>query len=173
MCIRDSSSATEGGSTETGALFAGTGSEILPPTSSRRAKKRKRSETSGKMKELQLTEVKRKRKTKGKSCDHAAGSSLDGRASSSSYVNDQVMPSTSSSRAQKKEQKKRKKRRRKDAAAPAVDGVKIEGLERTGVFEPGGDDEEGTSNQEQDDYILKRLFKKSGEIQTNIPFQLG
>ena len=186
------SSATEGGSTETSALFAGTGSEILPSTAkSKKRKKRKIDETSIHSETKREAEPKKKRKKKNKSCDQDAAVLLDGEASNpipdlqgtvvstsrescdqeTAMLLDGEVPSSigvtnqlpvmgvASPRAKKKEKKKRKKRGKR----VRVDGAEIEGLERTDVFEPGMEDEQGTSNQEQDDYILKRLFKKSGE----------
>ena len=193
------SSAMEGGSTETSALFAGTGSEILPPEKSKKRKKRKGSASNDRAgtKEGGEAGPKRKRKKKNKSCDQDATMSLDGEAtssnhvaeqevvakstspekevkscdqdaatpldgeaSSSNHITDQQAVASTSSKVKKKERKKRKKKLKR----VTVDGTEIEGLERTDVFEPGRGDEEGASNQEQDDYILKRLFKKSGEV---------
>lgn len=193
------SSAVAGGSTETSALFAGTGSEILPPAKGRKRKKRRGGSVSSDHGETKgEAGPKRKRKKKNKSCDQDAAMSLDrGEAASSNLITDQeavastsqkkeegksrdqdtVMPldgeasssnhipdqqaavASASPKVSKKEKKKRKKKRKR----VTVDGAEIEGLERTGVFEPGRGDEEGASNQEQDDYILKKLFKKSGE----------
>ena len=203
------SSAVAGGSTETSALFAGTGSEILPPVKERKRKKRRRRESASsdhertKEGEEAGPNRKRRRKKKNKSCDQDAAISLDGgegessnqvtdqqavastsqekegederksrdqntamllddeEASSSSHVHDQQQSAVASTspKLRKKEKKKRKKKHKR----VRVDGAEIEGLERTDVFEPGRGDEEGASNQEQDDYILKKLFKKSGE----------
>ena len=202
------SSAVAGGSTETSALFAGTGSEILPPVKERKRKKRRRRESVSsdhertKEGEEAGPNRKRRRKKKNKSCDQDAAISLDGgegvsnqvtyqqavastsqetegederksrdqntamllddgEASSSSHVHDQQQSAVASisPKLRKKEKKKRKKKHKR----VRVDGAEIEGLERTDVFEPGRGDEEGASNQEQDDYILKKLFKKSGE----------
>jgi DNA excision repair protein ERCC-6 len=200
------SSAVSGGSTETSALFAGTGSEILPPvTKGRKRKKRKRGRGGSESVDHGGTKgeeagPKRKRKKKNKSCDEDAAMPLDrgeeaslnqiadqssvastsqekdeegkscdqdavillnGEASPSSHTPDHqpaAMASTSP-----KVRKKEKKRRKRKRARVTVDGAEIAGLEKTDVFEPGRGDEEGASNQEQDDYILKRLFKKSGE----------
>ena len=165
------SSATEGRSTETSALFAGTGSEILPPTRARKRRKRKGEETSGGVANdrgvanspAQPVESKgtSKRKKKSKSCDHTAAISLDNEGTT-----DQDVVSTSS-RAEEKERTKRRKKSKRRRALATVDGERIEGLERSGVFDPGQEDEEGSTHKEQDDYILKRLFKKSGEL--NLP----
>ena len=162
------SSATDGGSTETSALFAGTGSEILPPPAdSRKKKKRKVGESSASVADKEslpgASGKKRKRKRKGKSCDHDAAIPLD--EARGSGDNDRLTVSTSS-KAEAKERKRRKKKRKK---VVTVEGAEIEGLERSGVFEPGVGDEEGPTHQQQDDYILKRLFKKSGEAR---PFRM-
>lgn len=158
----------EGGSTETSALFAGTGSEILPPASSR---KRKRiteiSEVGEDAQEAELVTAKKKKKKKGgksKSCDQDASISLDRGADD--VGGDQTTAMASSAISEKFEKKKRKKKRRSKEAAPTVDGAEIVGVQRTGVFQPGKADE--GSSQQQDDYILRRLFKKSGEQCTAI-----
>lgn len=158
------SSATDGGTTETSALFAGTGSEILPPVSSRSHKKRKRrdGESSG-VRDGDAQEAKggRKRRKRGKgkekSCDNDAAISLDQEGAAG--AGDQATVSSPS----RTVRKKRKKRKKKQKKVVTVDGCEIEGLEKAGVFEPGRGDEEGASNKQQDDYILKTLFKKSGE----------
>lgn len=57
--------------------------------------------------------------------------------------------------------KKKKKKRRKKHDQPAeVEGERIEGLVNTCIFNPGQEDEE--QNAKQDDFILQKLFKKSG-----------
>ena len=161
-------SATDGGSTETSALFAGTGSEILPPPSKSRQREKRREdgemERTKKSKEKEGKKAKGKRKRKrSKSCDQSAAISLDEGASST--VNEEQPVASTSAKVESAGRKKGKKRkRRKREAAPTVDGEVIEGLDRAGVFQPGREDEEGASNKEQDDYILKRLFKKSGEL---------
>ena len=62
----------------------------------------------------------------------------------------------------KKTSKSGKKRSPRKHRVPVVEGEEIAGLERTGVFNPGGGDEED-SNEKQDDYIIRKLFKKTGE----------
>ena len=52
---------------------------------------------------------------------------------------------------------KRKARRKQQNAK--VEDAEIVGVERTGLFEPG---DGGALNSKQDDFILKKLFKKSG-----------
>lgn len=158
------SSATDGGTTETSALFAGTGSEILPPPSYRSHKKRKRidGENSG-TRDREALEAKgegkrrkkEKRKEKSCDCDDVISLNQEGAVGGSGQATASSPPRT--------ERKKRKKRKKKRKRVPTVDGCEIEGLEKAGVFNPGRGDEEGTSNQQQDDYILKRLFKKSGK----------
>ena len=54
--------------------------------------------------------------------------------------------------------RRRRRRRRHDAS---IDGTEIASLDRTGVFSPGSGDEE--SGSKQDDFILRKLFKKSGQ----------
>ena len=58
--------------------------------------------------------------------------------------------------------KKEKKKKRKKRSA-TVEGVSISGVEKTGVFSPGGRVEGERQNKSQDEYILNKLFKKSGE----------
>ena len=65
-------------------------------------------------------------------------------------------------RKKSKTSKSEKKRSQRKQRAPVVDGEEIVGLERTGVFNPGDGDEEDL-NEKQDDYIIRKLFKKTGE----------
>lgn len=53
--------------------------------------------------------------------------------------------------------KRKRRKRRKNAE---VEGAEITGVDRTGRFEAG--DNEGALNHKQDDFILRKLFKKSG-----------
>ena len=53
--------------------------------------------------------------------------------------------------------KRKRRKRRKNAE---VEGAEITGVDRTGRFEVG--DDEGALNHKQDDFILRKLFKKSG-----------
>ncbi len=57
----------------------------------------------------------------------------------------------------KKSKKKRKHKRRERGL---VDGVCVEGVESSCLYQPGSGDEE--SGHKQDDFILKKLFKKTG-----------
>ena len=54
--------------------------------------------------------------------------------------------------------KRKRRKRRKNAE---VEGAEITGVDRTGRFEAGENDE-GALNHKQDDFILRKLFKKSG-----------
>lgn len=56
--------------------------------------------------------------------------------------------------------KKRKKRKKKRHERALVDGMEVEGIDRSCVFEPGSGDEE--SGRKKDDFVLKKLFKKTG-----------
>ena len=56
--------------------------------------------------------------------------------------------------------KKRKKHKKKRRERAVVDGMEVEGIDRSCVFEPGSGDEE--SGRKQDDFVLKKLFKKTG-----------
>ncbi len=64
---------------------------------------------------------------------------------------------------EKKRSSKRHKKSRKRRGPVKVDGTEISGLEKTGAFEPG-DGDEGAAGGKQDDIILRKLFKKSGEM---------
>lgn len=61
----------------------------------------------------------------------------------------------------KKKKQKKDKRSKRSQRNAQVDGMEIVGLERTSVFSPGDQDESELSSR-QDDYILRKLFKKSG-----------
>ena len=82
--------------------------------------------------------------------------------------------SPSSSKRQKKHKHKEKKngdskrKRRKRRKNAEVEGSEITGVDRTGRFEPGENDE-GALNRKQDDFILRKLFKKSG---THLQFSM-
>lgn len=82
--------------------------------------------------------------------------------------------SPSSSKRQKKHKHKEKKngdskrKRRKRRKNAEVEGSEITGVDRTGRFEPG-DNDEGALNRKQDDFILRKLFKKSG---THLQFSM-
>ena len=63
---------------------------------------------------------------------------------------------------------RKRKRKKKKCDKPAeVEGERIDGLAYSSVFNPGGEDEERSGKQ--DDYVLQKLFKKSG---TTANFQL-
>ena len=57
--------------------------------------------------------------------------------------------------------KKKKKHKRSSTAAAVVEGVEILGVEKKRLFRPEGEGEKATSSS-HDDYILTKLFKKSG-----------
>ena len=58
--------------------------------------------------------------------------------------------------------RKKKKRRRKSGKPVEVEGKAISGIESLDAFSPGNEDEENATNNRQDDFILRKLFKKSG-----------
>ena len=199
-------SSSSDGSTETSAIFAGTGSEVAPKSSSSSSRKRKVRESSSTCVAEEPREKKKNKKHK-KRKTHDAGvldtaddvavtdeteetkaavlvsgertetsnslQPINSEPGSSSHQNDaqagvetelrDKVKSKSSvvdlkGKTKLSEIRKRKKRKRKHTVAK-VDGAEIEGLEHTTVFEPGEGDEE---DNKQDDFILKRLFKKSG-----------
>ena len=64
----------------------------------------------------------------------------------------------------KKKKKKKKKKRRSESVA-VVEGVEISGVEKKRLYRPPGEGEgegERASGSSHDDYILTKLFKKSG-----------
>ena len=73
----------------------------------------------------------------------------------------------------RKKKKKKKQKGRKRERQVKVEGVAISGLERTGLYLAGSKDkkegEEKERESRQDDYILTKLFKKSGECYTAHP----
>ena len=60
-------------------------------------------------------------------------------------------------------EKKKKKQRRKKRPNASLDGAEITGLEGADSYEPGEEEEGGRGSSQQDDYILRKLFKKSGD----------
>ena len=65
---------------------------------------------------------------------------------------------------QKKKKDRKKKKHRERAAV--VEGVEISGVDRTGLFTAGGGGGEGDRQRDtarHDDYILTKLFKKTGK----------
>ena len=60
----------------------------------------------------------------------------------------------------KKKKKRKKGRHRRKRSPVEVEGERIQGLAYSSAFNPGQEDEEETSKQ--DDFILRKLFKKSG-----------
>ena len=73
--------------------------------------------------------------------------------------------------------KKKKKRRRKSGKPVEVEGQAISGIESLDAFSPGNEDEENTTSNRQDDFILRKLFKKSGTplilFEYNFVFPIG
>jgi len=45
-----------------------------------------------------------------------------------------------------------------------IDGKKISHIDRMNVYQPNSDSVDETHNSEHDDYVLRRLLKKSGEL---------
>ena len=66
-------------------------------------------------------------------------------------------------RNEKKSRRHKKKKRKRSSAAGAavVEGVEISGVEKKRLFRPEGEGEKASSSS-HDDYILTKLFKKSG-----------
>ena len=162
------SSAVEG-NTETSAIFAGTESEILPhslASHSRRtsSRKRKREERSGKGKgKLRSGRLE-------ETCD---GEASDGEASGSGFFAGSRSPIVCNDteqlsdgvqvrvgRLDGKKKKRMKKRRKKRDGPTEIEGEAITGVSHACIYNPGWKDEE--ENSKQDDFILQKLFKKTG-----------
>ena len=204
-------SSSSEGSTETSAIFAGTGSEVMPKHVSHE-KSHDRSErislAGSKRKPYSASKTSGPKKKKKKR-NHAEVSLVDSNKRSCDVPDQSVVISEGPSNAenqktpsdsvrgqqplsslgmdcgqisvgmepgpsspdtpkrQKKHKHKGKKngdskrkrtKRRKNAE---VEGTEISGVDRTGRFEAGENDE-GALNHKQDDFILRKLFKKSG-----------
>ncbi|XP_064406502.1 DNA excision repair protein ERCC-6-like isoform X2 [Halichondria panicea] len=160
-------STAKDGTTETSALFAGTGSEVTPKKSRKRSERK-----SSKKVKKRKTSVSRKRSScsakdlttspailqtaSGVSTGEVmdiSGSGLDG--GSVAVDEPHVLTAPDDDVVVVKRKKRKHKSRR-----GVVDGCEVEGLEHTCVYQPGSGDE--GSNQKQDDFILKKLFKKTG-----------
>ena len=205
------------GSTETSAIFAGTGSEVTPqghrphtsPSKKRlhreptRKRKRRKSSSSRKEKSSSLSSRAESfpsalvpdehqegpslapfpRPTTpggteegGASDDRNMDASVEGKGDDASAsvrdTHSSLSHTASASQAHssgaaatgevgvvKKKAKKKKKKKRRERTL--VDGGEVEGVDHSCVYEPGSGDEE--SSQHQDDFILKKLFKKTGK----------
>lgn len=65
----------------------------------------------------------------------------------------------------KSEHRHKKKKKRKKKSSAVVEGVEIAGIDKTGLY-AGGEGEGGSQRtSSHDDYILTKLFKKSGKKQ--------
>ena len=167
------SSAVEGG-TETSAIFAGTGSEIVPhslTSASRGASRSKKSNaTSGKGKGKMRRGSDTANTTASSVASHrepSGNSVFDCPSSSLAYDNadgriDEETTSLSMDGLGRGKKKKRKEKRRKKLSSVAeIEGEVIGGLSGACVYNPGGEDEEEKSKH--DDFILQKLFKKAGK----------
>ena len=206
-------SSSSEGSTETSAIFAGTGSEVVPNRKHvSREKSHDHSErislagSKRKPHSTSKTSEPKKKKKKGNhaeillvdsnkgSCDPPIGvvsegpsdaenqktqdsvrgqqplnsSSLGMDCGQTSPVGMEPGPSSPDTpKHQKKHKHKRKKggdskrKRRKRRKNAEVEGAEITGVDQTERFELG-DNDEGALNHKQDDFILRKLFKKSG-----------
>ena len=76
---------------------------------------------------------------------------------------EELLSSCRRRRKKKKKDKRRKgrKRRRRDAE---LEGMEVEGLEKANPYNPGSEDEEDRTMDKQNNMILRKLFKKSGEL---------
>ena len=219
-------SSAQEGTTETSAIFAGTGSEIVPSRSRRNqgasqgdrgeggdekpsGRKRKRKSSDGRKQKKH----KKKAKKDKPSADHAhiscggvasgsdkmaaltergAGEEVEegditptegatpttgnaiptaeipmdittpinsGGPSSPKGKSKLVEPREERLRKNKHRHRKDKKRHRRSPVE--VEGERIRGVDYSAVFNPGKEDEE--ENSKQDDFILRKLFKKSGK----------
>ena len=157
-------STAKDGTTETSALFAGTGSEVTPNKSRKRSgkkssKKRKTSVSKKRSSTLAKDLTTSPPQSNVVSNVEGGSTSIVPRSDGPSAVMDDephVLTAPHEDVVVIKRKKKKHKRRR-----GVVDGREVEGVEHTCVYEPGSGDE--GSNQQQDDFILKKLFKKTGE----------
>ena len=97
---------------------------------------------------------------KGKAKEVDACFQDEGAKASTAELNEEAMEMMMSSQRRKKKKKKNKRRKRKKQAE--VEGRHISGVESIDAFNPGSEDEENATNNRQDDFILRKLFKKSG-----------
>ena len=82
----------------------------------------------------------------------------EGAKASTAELNEEAMEMMMSSQRRKKKKSKRRKRKKQ----AEVEGHHISGVESIDAFNPGSEDEENATNNRQDDFILRKLFKKSG-----------
>lgn len=220
------------GSTETSAIFSGTGSEIVPkkvPKKAGKAKstrkggaieiqervgeKRKSNDRNDKFKRKSRKKIRKSHEMDSKipladdtaavavvAPDHAhtsSGATLTASVDSEQVVAEKSQESEAElewnrdrgmelrhkakgpvsvslkGKTKLREVEHKKKRKKKKGKKPAeVDGARIEGLDYSSLFNPGEEDEEQSSKQ--DDFILHKLFKKSGKGETmNVYNQVG
>lgn len=98
-------------------------------------------------------------KGKGKAKEVDACFQDEGAKASTTELNEEAMEMMMSSQRRKKKKKSKRRKRKKQAE---VEGRHISGVESIDAFNPGSEDEENATNNRQDDFILRKLFKKSG-----------
>ena len=228
------SATAQEGTTETSAIFAGTGSEIVPSTRSRQSRKgvgsgkgggegskeedggerglgRKRKsgdahdEGKRKSKKKARKEVEEQEEEKGEgelstgythvsngggvsghddqaTVEGASGGAEDGRGVAGLDATPMESDRPASPKGKTKFQEPRRKEKdrerqrlkgkkrhhRKRKGPVEVEGERIRGVSHSAVFNPGEEDEEQSSKQ--DDFILRKLFKKSGQCKQSVAF---
>lgn len=100
-----------------------------------------------------------RKKGKGKAKEVDACFQDEGAKASTAELNEEAMEMMMSSQRRKKKKKSKRRKRKKQAE---VEGHHISGVESIDAFNPGSEDEENATNNRQDDFILRKLFKKSG-----------
>ena len=135
-------------------------------------------ENSNRKRKLEDKEIK-KNTSMMKSCDpHSGHESIEPSSSAKSalpsFCNERSLELNEDDRTKLKNKKtkisskgktklkepRKKKRKKVKHGSPVIEGERIKGLDHASVFNPGQEDEEQSSKQ--DDFILQRLFKKSG-----------
>ena len=148
-------SAGRGEMTETDAIFAGTGSQVVVPRKKKKNERKRRRESEPEMSSSATPEQRHASLTQGTE-QKGERSGIDG------SIGEQSTSSPRKERRRKsKEKRKRRRKKRRDAE---VEGERITGVDHAGVYQPGSGDEEDTALNKQDDHILRTLFKKSGKF---------
>ena len=151
-------SAGRGEMTETDAIFAGTGSQVVVPRKRKKNERKRRRESEPEMSPSATSDRPEQRHASLTQGTDQKGerSGIDG------SIGEQSTSSPRKERRRKsKEKRKRRRKKRRDAE---VEGERITGVDHAGVYQPGSGDEEDTALNKQDDHILRTLFKKSGKF---------
>lgn len=165
--------------TETNAIFAGTGSEVIMPKKDKRKKKSKHAVNITSGEKHSTTSVVSEPLSSVVQEDNAGCSAsaiddtskekekkeetYDSRDTTEKELSQEAIEALlSCQKKQKKSKKKKKKRNKHKKRDMEVDGHQITGLESMDIYNPGSEDEEDQVTKKQDNIILRALFKKSG-----------